>query len=90
MTGKYLTGTRAHQEAVARADLGYYLYGRGSQGAEPMLPPIIIDQIKKREEEERRRRQQPFIQLPVPQPASRPRLPDSDEPERGVVIIDIT
>lgn len=54
-----------------------------------MLPPIIIEHIKKREEEERRRRQQqPFIQLPVPQPRA-PR-PEDDEPDRGVVIIDIT
>jgi hypothetical protein len=54
-----------------------------------MLPPIIIDQIKKREEEERRRKQQPFIQLPVPSPKSPRRGPDSDESERGVVIIEI-
>jgi len=57
-----------------------------------MLPPIIIEHIKKREEEERRRRdQRPFVQLPVPQPARHPRpSPRSeDEPERGVVIIDL-
>jgi hypothetical protein len=56
-----------------------------------MLPPIIIEHIKKREEEERRR-QQPFIQLPVPQPLpARPRsVPEDDESERGVVVIDIT
>lgn len=56
-----------------------------------MLPPIIIEHIKRREEEERRRQQQPFIQLPVPQHTPRPRPADEDDqPERGVVIIDIT
>jgi hypothetical protein len=55
-----------------------------------MLPPIIIDQIKRREEEERRRKQQPFIQLPVPAPLAPRRIPESDEPERGVIIIEIT
>ena len=56
-----------------------------------MLPPIIIEHIKKREEEERRRREQsPFDQLPLPQPARHPRPARSeDEPERGVVIIDL-
>lgn len=56
-----------------------------------MLPPIIIEHIKRREEEERRRRDQsPFVQLPVPQPARHPRPSRSeDEPERGVVIIDL-
>jgi len=57
-----------------------------------MLPPIIIEHIKKREEEERRRRDQsPFVQLPLPQPARRPRPPSrtEDEPERGVVVIDL-
>jgi hypothetical protein len=55
-----------------------------------MLPPIIIDQIKRREEEERRRKQQPFIQLPVPGPLAPRPIPEGDEPERGVIIIEIT
>jgi hypothetical protein len=56
-----------------------------------MLPPIIIEHIKKRDDEERRRRdQQPFVQLPVPQPARHPRPSRTEEePERGVVIIDL-
>ncbi len=55
-----------------------------------MLPPIIIEHIKKREEEERRRRDEsPFIQLPVPQPAWPRPSRSEDEPERGVVIIDL-
>ncbi len=60
-----------------------------------MLPPFIIDQIRRREEEERRRieRDQPRLELPVDayRPAPRP-LPDADEqddPERGVVILDL-
>jgi hypothetical protein len=56
-----------------------------------MLPPIIIEHIKKREEEERRRhQQQPFIQLPVPHHRPPMPRPDEDEPNRGVIIIDIT
>jgi hypothetical protein len=42
-----------------------------------MLPPFIIDQIRRREEEERRRieRDQPRVEL--------------DDPDRGVVILDL-
>jgi hypothetical protein len=55
-----------------------------------MLPPIIIEHIKRREEEERRRRdQQPFVQLPLPKPHRPMPSRSEDEPERGVVIIDL-
>jgi len=55
-----------------------------------MLPPIIIEHIKRREEEERRRRErQPFVQLPVPQPHGPRPSRSEEEPERGVVIIDL-
>jgi hypothetical protein len=62
-----------------------------------MLPPFIIDQIRRREEEERRRieRDRPRVELPVdvyrPAPTE-PRRGDEDEkddPERGVVIVDL-
>jgi hypothetical protein len=60
-----------------------------------MLPPFIIDQIRRREEEERRRieRDQPRVELPLdayrPAP-QRQRDPDEqDDPERGVVILDL-
>ncbi len=56
-----------------------------------MLPPFIIEQIRKREEEERARYDQPQLELPVPSP-SRPRMdipPDTDEPRRGVVILEL-
>jgi hypothetical protein len=54
-----------------------------------MLPPFIIEQIRKREEEARRERQaeQPRLELPVDH-----RVPDTtsdDEPERGVIIVDL-
>lgn len=57
-----------------------------------MLPPFIIDQIRRREEEERRRHEAPVVELPVPQsPGSRDQRPrrEDDEPQRGVVIIDV-
>ena len=55
-----------------------------------MLPPFIIEQIRKREEEERKRGDQPVIQLPLPEadPDAR-RIHVEEEPERGVVIIDL-
>ncbi|MBK8173564.1 MAG: hypothetical protein IPK60_24950 [Sandaracinaceae bacterium] len=56
-----------------------------------MLPPFIIDQIRRREEEERREDQRPVLELPVPVPDMR-RPPEGrakDEPERGVVVIDL-
>ncbi len=55
-----------------------------------MLPPFIIEQIRKREEEERKRGDQPVIQLPLPdvEPET-PRIHVEEEPERGVVVIDL-
>ena len=54
-----------------------------------MLPSFIIDQIRKREEDERhqRERKAPVRELPMPKPIPREQKPD--EPERGVVIIDL-
>jgi hypothetical protein len=63
--------------------------------AGPMLPPFIIDQIRRREEEERRRieREQPRVELPVdayrPAPRPQPDADEPDDPERGVVILDL-
>jgi hypothetical protein len=60
-----------------------------------MLPPFIIDQIRRREEEERRRRsehERPRLELPVdvhPRP-KRDDKSDEEQPERGVIIIDLT
>lgn len=55
-----------------------------------MLPPFIIEQIRKREDEEAHPYRQPVLELPLPMPepenADRRR---DDEPERGVVIIDL-
>lgn len=56
-----------------------------------MLPPFIIDQIRRREEDERRK-EAPVRELPMPMPLpheQRPQQPD-EEPQRGVVIIDLT
>ena len=55
---------------------------------EAMLPPFIIEQIRKREEEREREHDQPVVELPIPPPAPRAK-PDDDEPQRGVVIIDL-
>ena len=59
-----------------------------------MLPPFIIEQIRQREEKERARREdnQPRLELPIPRiPAPRRRAdPDEeDEPNRGVLIVDL-
>jgi hypothetical protein len=62
-----------------------------------MLPPFIIDQIRRREEQERRRieRDRPRVELPVdayrpapPQP-KRDDEDEQDDPDRGVVIVDL-
>jgi hypothetical protein len=62
-----------------------------------MLPPFIIDQIRRREDEERRRieRDRPRVELPVDayRPAPQPKRDDEedeqDDPNRGVVILDL-
>ena len=56
-----------------------------------MLPPFIIEQIRRREEEERRQYEQPQLELPVaPLPPREPkRREESDEGQRGVLILDI-
>jgi hypothetical protein len=52
-----------------------------------MLPPYIIEQIRKREQEEAQ--EAPVIQLPLPE-RRRPLEPKApDEPQRGVVVIDL-
>ena len=53
-----------------------------------MLPPFIIEQIRKREEEARRQSEQPSLELPLP-PAPMVRREVNDDPERGVVIVDL-
>ena len=55
-----------------------------------VLPPFIIDQIRRREEEERRRHEFEQPRLELPEEAKRP-TPErrEDEPERGVVILDL-
>lgn len=52
-----------------------------------MLPPFIIEKIRRREEDEARREQRPFIELPVPPP--RPREVETEEANRGVIVIDL-
>ena len=59
-----------------------------------MLPPFIIEQIRQREEKERAQREdnQPRLELPLDRfPA--PRAPRSeheeDEPNRGVIILEL-
>ena len=58
-----------------------------------MLPPFIIDQIRRREEEERRRSEldRPRLELPVDlyHPAPNPKKDEDDQPERGVIILDL-
>jgi hypothetical protein len=61
-----------------------------------MLPPFIIEQIRQREEKERERREsdrnQPRLEIPVDRhpPSRRPTEPEEDdEPNRGVVVLDL-
>jgi len=54
-----------------------------------MLPPFIIEQIRKREEEERARYEQPHLELPLDAPRPRPRHEADDEPNRGVIIVEL-
>jgi hypothetical protein len=71
-----------------------WAFNRESEAA-PMLPPFIIDQIRRREEAERRRieRDRPRVELPVdayrPAPRPAPDAEEQDDPDRGVVIIDL-
>ncbi len=53
-----------------------------------MLPPFIIEQIRKREEGEHRH-EQPQLELPVLPPPQRSEDAEEDEPNRGVLIIDL-
>jgi hypothetical protein len=53
-----------------------------------MLPPFIIEQIRKREEEERARYEQPRLEIPKPRPR-KPEPASDDEPNRGVIILDL-
>lgn len=57
-----------------------------------MLPPFIIEQIRQREQQERDRREvnQPRLELPLERlPVRRPAPEDEDEPNRGVIIVDL-
>jgi hypothetical protein len=59
-----------------------------------MLPPFIIEQIRQREEKEREQREsiheQPRLELPVDRwPVRRPVEPEDDDPNRGVIILDL-
>jgi len=55
-----------------------------------MLPPFIIEQIRQREEEEARHEAVLELPLPAPvEPENAERRRDDEQPERGVVIIDL-
>lgn len=57
-----------------------------------MLPPFIIEQIRQREEQERVRREhnQPRLELPLERfPAPRAPEHDEDDPNRGVIILEV-
>jgi hypothetical protein len=54
-----------------------------------MLPPFIIDQIRRREEDEKRPAA-PMVELELPLgPGPREPKRRDDEPQRGVIIIDL-
>ena len=52
-----------------------------------MLPPFIIEQIRRREQEDARRDQRPMVE--VPRPPARPREVETEERDRGVIVIDL-
>jgi hypothetical protein len=54
-----------------------------------MLPGFIIEQIRQREREEQAKQRVPQIELPLPA-QDRSKGPErEDEPDRGVLIIDL-
>ncbi len=54
-----------------------------------MLPPFIIEQIRRREEKERVREDQPRLELPLDRPAPRQQTPVAEDPDRGVIVIEV-
>ena len=54
-----------------------------------MLPGFIIDQIRQREEEERAKQRRDQVELPLPAREGSPAPERDEEPDRGVVIIDL-
>ena len=58
-----------------------------------MLPPFIIEQIRQREEQERARNDQAVLELELPMPPARPMprtdRPMDDEPQRGIIILEL-
>jgi hypothetical protein len=54
-----------------------------------MLPPFIIEQIRKREEKDRLQYEQPQLELPVTQPPPAKRREESEEGQRGVIIVEL-
>ncbi|EYF05276.1 Hypothetical protein CAP_3416 [Chondromyces apiculatus DSM 436] len=59
-----------------------------------MLPPFIIEQIRQREEEKNRAiredNERPRLELPLERyPAPRRPREDEDDPNRGVIILDL-
>lgn len=56
-----------------------------------MLDAFIIEELKRREQR-RDDRQRPVIELPLPSSEDRPRrseTEDDEQPQRGVVVIDL-
>lgn len=59
-----------------------------------MLPPFIIDQIRRREEEQGQKYEQPQLELPllpcppIPHPGQK-RREESEEGQRGVIILEL-
>jgi hypothetical protein len=53
-----------------------------------MLPAFIIEEIR-RKEEQHKRRDQPVLELPIPLIPRGPVRDESDEQDRGVVIIEL-
>ncbi|MCC6556799.1 MAG: hypothetical protein IT372_27905 [Polyangiaceae bacterium] len=59
-----------------------------------MLPPFIIEQIRQREEEKNRSRREesrPRLELPLDRYPAPRRAPEAeeDDPNRGVIILDL-
>jgi hypothetical protein len=56
-----------------------------------MLPPFIIEQIRKREDRSTREAEQPRLELPLGYaPLPRGPVVEEDDPNRGVITIDLT
>lgn len=57
-----------------------------------MLDAFVIEELKRREQRQREERERPVIDLPIPEerPKRKSDTEDDEQPQRGVVVIDLS